>query len=54
LVKKNKAFRGWGLEQAVTESPTPFHEGAIKYYKERGVWGEKQEARQREILKMVR
>lgn len=51
LVKKAKAFKGWNLKQAVGSSSLPFHNGAIKYYKERGVWTEKQEAMQKKLLR---
>ena len=30
--------RNLTLESAITGSPAPFHDGAIRYYRERGVW----------------
>jgi hypothetical protein len=54
LAKKNKALAGWTLERAVSEVVVPFHSGAIKYYKERGVWTDKLEKMQQEALKLVK
>ena len=52
LGAKNKELADWNLEMAVIDSPVPFHNGAIKYYKEKGVWKGKQEAREAELLKL--
>ncbi len=54
LVKKNKALAGWDLKQAVSEVIIPFHNGAIKYYKEKGVWTDELEKKQQEVLKLVK
>jgi len=43
-------FKKWPKEmQALTNFTVPYHTGAIQLYKEKGVWGAKQEARTREI-----
>jgi TRAP transporter TAXI family solute receptor len=37
--KMHKLLPKWTLKQAVTDpSPVPYHEGAIRYFKEKGVW----------------
>lgn len=43
-------FKQWQKEhQAITNFTIPYHPGAVKFYKEAGVWGAKQEARTKEI-----
>jgi TRAP-type uncharacterized transport system substrate-binding protein len=46
----HRYYKQWGLESAVKNVPVPMHPGAIKYYKEKGVWGAEQEATQRKLL----
>ena len=53
LARKNIAFKGWTLEQAVTDAPAPYHNGAIRFYIEKGVWTETLEARQKEFLEVA-
>jgi TRAP transporter TAXI family solute receptor len=39
LKKMHKSLEEWTLQQAVTDpSPVPYHQGAVKYFKEAGVW----------------
>jgi len=38
------------IELALADSWFPFHPGAVKYYKDRGVWTKEMEARQQELL----
>lgn len=46
----HRYYKQWSLKSAVENVPVPMHPGAIKYYKEKGVWGAEQEAAQRKLL----
>lgn len=43
-------FKKWTKDvQAITNFTVPYHDGAVKFYKEVGLWGAKQDARTKEI-----
>jgi len=46
----NPLFKEWSLQAAVREPEIPFHPGAVKYYKEKGVWSEQLAQAQKELL----
>jgi len=48
----HRAMPLWNINQAVTDpSPVPYHEGAVRYYKEAGVWTPAMDKRQAEQIK---
>jgi TRAP transporter TAXI family solute receptor len=48
----HKALAAWTLKQAVTDpSPVPYHDGAIRYFKEAGVWTPEMDQWQADQLK---
>lgn len=48
------AAQQWVLANALKILPLPMHAGAVRYYREKGVWTTELEARQQELLKMSR
>lgn len=41
---------GWGLDRQVMKWSMPFHEGAVRYYKEVGKWGAEEQAHNEGLL----
>ncbi|MFQ5682562.1 MAG: TAXI family TRAP transporter solute-binding subunit [Candidatus Binatia bacterium] len=46
----HRAARLWTLKRAMRHVALPFHPGAIKYFKEKGVWTAEHEATQKKLL----
>ena len=42
--------RRWNVKHAIDNAVQPFHEGAVRYYKEKGIWDAQMEAKQKELL----
>lgn len=53
LVPIHPAFKQLGLKGALTNPQMPYHAGAVKYYKEAGVWTSEMEATQSRLLKEI-
>lgn len=49
LAKARAAFVEWTAERAVSNPPIPFHPGAVKYFKEAGVWTDQLEQLQLQV-----
>jgi TRAP transporter TAXI family solute receptor len=47
----HKDFYGWAPERAVKDLGIPYHPGAIRYYKEKGLWTSEMEQREAQLLK---
>jgi TRAP transporter TAXI family solute receptor len=45
------AAKSWTLKATLENPIVPFHEGAIRYFKEKGMWTPELEARQQQLLK---
>ena len=50
LIQAYREFIDWPAEKAVRHLAMPYHPGAIKYYKEKGLWTTESEKAQQELL----
>jgi len=53
LKPAHAVFAELTLKNAIEGAPAPFHAGAIKYYKEKGVWTKKLDASQKDMLAKI-
>lgn len=54
LVPMHAAFRGWSLKTVTGSWAAPYNPGAIKYFKEKGVWTGDADTKQAAVLKEVK
>ena len=51
LVSIHPVFKGWTLKGSVSaDAAIPYHPGAIRYYKEMGLWSDAMDAAQKKLL----
>ena len=50
LALQPEVMSDWSLDKALEKSPVPYHPGAVKYYKEVGIWDEEMEKHQSMLL----
>lgn len=50
LALQPEVMADWSLDKALEKSPVPYHPGAVKYYKEIGIWDEEMEKHQSMLL----
>jgi uncharacterized protein len=53
LIQIHPILKEYTLEQALSNPPLPYHEGAISYFKKRGVWSAEMQQTQEKLLKEV-
>ena len=51
---KHNELKFWTIDEAISclTAPTPYHEGSVQYFKEKGLWTDKHEAWQQKQLKL--
>lgn len=50
LIPVHRNFKQWSPDRAVRDLGMPYHPGAVRYYKEKGLWTPKMEELQRSLL----
>jgi hypothetical protein len=51
FVSYHKMAATWTAEVSLKDAAIPFHEGAIRYYKEKGLWTDELEAQQKSLMR---
>ncbi|TDA68288.1 MAG: TAXI family TRAP transporter solute-binding subunit [Clostridia bacterium] len=47
-------FNQYGADKAVQPLPVPYHPGAVKYYKEKGLWSDEMDKHQEQVLQAAK